>query len=87
MEDENTQSAEITDTYGTSPMKGNSPPVFLHHEESVEGAETAVSDSTLATGESSRGTYRYPLWDHQLPNRYSWVGPFQLREERCNDSN
>ena len=52
MEDDNTQSAEITDATRTSPITGDSPPVFLHHEESAEGAETTASDSTLTAGES-----------------------------------
>ena len=71
MEDDDTQCAEITDATGTSPMTGDSPLVFLHHEESVEDAETTASDSIPATGESSRGTRCYPLRDRQPPIRYS----------------
>ena len=71
MEDDNTQSAEITDATRTSPVTRDSPPVFPHHEESAENAETTASDSTPATGESSRGTHCYPLRDPQPPIRYS----------------
>ena len=64
MEDDNIQSAKITKGYHTSPITGDSPSVFPHHEESAEDGETTVSDSTPATDESSRGACRYPLQDH-----------------------
>ena len=63
MEANDTQNVEITDTTRTSPITGDSPPVFLHHEESTEDAETTASDSTSATGESSSRTSCYPLRD------------------------
>ena len=53
VEDDNTQSAEITDGNGTSPITGDCPPDFPLHEESAKDTETTASDSTLPTGESS----------------------------------
>ena len=50
VEGDNTQCAEITGVTRTSP--GDSPHVFLHHEESAEEAETTASDSIPTTGES-----------------------------------
>ena len=69
VEDDDTRSAEISDSTGTSPITGDSLPVLPHHEES-EDAETTASDSTQAINESSRATRCYPLWDCQPPNRY-----------------
>ena len=70
MEDDDTQSAEITDATGTSPIMGDSFPVFPRHEKSAEDAETAASGFISATYESSRGTRCYPLRDHRPPIRY-----------------
>ena len=67
MEDENTQSAEITNATGTSPITGDSPPDCPHHEESAEDAETTASDSIPPAGESSRGKHRNPLRDRRPP--------------------
>ena len=64
MKDDETQGAEINNSTVTSSITGDSPHVFLHHEESAEDAETTVSNSTPATGESPRGTRRDPLRDH-----------------------
>ena len=61
VEDDNTQSAEVTDINGTFSIIGDSLPVFPHHEESAEDAETTVLKTTLAAGEGLRGTCRYPL--------------------------
>ena len=63
VEDDDMQSAEITDNTRTSPITEDSPHDFWHHEESAEDAETTASDSTTATGESLRGTHCYPLQD------------------------
>ena len=70
-EDDDTQHAEMTDATGTSPITGNSPPDFPHHEESAEEAEKTASDSIPAAGESSRGICRYPLIDRRPLIRYS----------------
>ena len=51
VEDDNTQCAEITGATKTSPITGDSPPVFPHQEESAEDAEMITSDSIPATGE------------------------------------
>ena len=61
VEDDDTQSAEISDSTKTSPITGDSPPVFPHHEEAAEDAKTTTSDSTTATDKSWRGTCRYAL--------------------------
>ena len=71
MEDDDTQSAEVSDSTGISSITGNSPPFSPHHEESAEDAETTASDSTLATDESLRQTHRYPVQDCRPADRYS----------------
>ena len=71
MEDDDTQCAEITGATGTSPITGGSPHVFPNYEESVEDAETTVSNSIPAVGESLRGTHHYLLWDRRPSTRYS----------------
>ena len=71
MEDDDTQSAEITHATVTSPITGDSPPVFPHHEESAEDAETAASDFTPATNEGLKRTHCYPLPDRRPLKRYS----------------
>ena len=71
IEVDNTQRAKITGATGTSPITGDSYPVFQHHEESAEDAETTASVSILATSESLRGTGRYPLWDRRPLIKYS----------------
>ena len=71
VEYDDTQSAEITDAAGTSPITGDSPFFLPHHEESAEDAETTASDSTPATDGSSREACHYPLQDGRHPNSCS----------------
>ena len=56
VEEDDTQSVEISDSTRTSPITRDSPHVFPRPEESAEDAETTASNSTPATDESLRGT-------------------------------
>ena len=75
VEDYDTQCAEITGAARAFPITGDSPPVFLHDEDSAEDTKTTASDSIPATSESLRGT-RFPLRDCLPSIRYSYVGLF-----------
>ena len=73
LEDDDTLGMKIIDATRTSPITGDSPPVFPHCEESAENAETTASNFTLATDEILKGTCLYPLQDCRPSSRYSRV--------------